>query len=36
MGSTINFLHPKDAHGVLVELVQAAEGDDGHHEPGGH
>jgi methylmalonyl-CoA/ethylmalonyl-CoA epimerase len=28
MGSTINFLHPKDAHGVLVELVQAAEGDE--------
>jgi methylmalonyl-CoA/ethylmalonyl-CoA epimerase len=26
MGSTINFLHPKDAHGVLTELVQAAEG----------
>lgn len=30
MGSTINFLHPKDAHGVLVELVQSAEGDEGH------
>ncbi|MEY9862514.1 methylmalonyl-CoA/ethylmalonyl-CoA epimerase [Catenulispora sp. GAS73] len=28
MGSSINFLHPKDAHGVLVELVQAAEGDE--------
>jgi len=28
MGSTINFLHPKDAHGILVELVQAAEGDE--------
>lgn len=27
MGSTINFLHPKDAHGVLTELVQAAEGE---------
>ena len=26
MGSSINFLHPKDAHGVLTELVQAAEG----------
>jgi methylmalonyl-CoA/ethylmalonyl-CoA epimerase len=25
MGSSINFLHPKDAHGVLVELVQASE-----------
>jgi methylmalonyl-CoA/ethylmalonyl-CoA epimerase len=30
MGSTINFLHPKDAHGVLTELVQAAE-DSGEH-----
>ena len=28
MGSSINFLHPKDAHGVLVELVQAPEGDE--------
>ena len=28
MGSSINFLHPQDAHGVLVELVQAAEGDE--------
>ena len=28
MGSTINFLHPKDARGVLVELVQKAEGGD--------
>lgn len=25
MGSSINFLHPKDAHGVLVELVQASD-----------
>jgi methylmalonyl-CoA/ethylmalonyl-CoA epimerase len=25
MGSSINFLHPKDAHGVLTELVQAAD-----------
>jgi methylmalonyl-CoA/ethylmalonyl-CoA epimerase len=24
-GSRINFIHPKDAGGVLVELVQAAE-----------
>jgi methylmalonyl-CoA/ethylmalonyl-CoA epimerase len=24
MGSMINFLHPKDAHGVLTEIVQAA------------
>ena len=31
MGSTINFLHPKDAHGVLVELVQATDS-DGHAE----
>ena len=23
MGSSINFLHPKDCHGVLTELVQA-------------
>ncbi|NUP53379.1 MAG: methylmalonyl-CoA epimerase [Catenulispora sp.] len=34
MGSTINFLHPKDAHGVLVELVQAA--DDAHDGHDGH
>lgn len=26
-GSRINFLHPKDAGGVLVELVEAASGD---------
>lgn len=25
MGSSINFLHPKDCHGVLTELVQSAE-----------
>jgi methylmalonyl-CoA/ethylmalonyl-CoA epimerase len=25
MGSRITFLHPKDCHGVLTELVQAAE-----------
>jgi methylmalonyl-CoA/ethylmalonyl-CoA epimerase len=25
-GSRVNFIHPKDAGGVLVELVQAAEG----------
>jgi methylmalonyl-CoA/ethylmalonyl-CoA epimerase len=24
-GSSINFLHPKDCHGVLTELVQAAD-----------
>src|SRR5437764_1384793 len=30
MGSRINFLHPKDAHGVLTELVQAVEGDGEH------
>ena len=30
MGSSINFLHPKDAHGVLTELVQAAEPGAGH------
>lgn len=27
-GSRVNFIHPKDAGGVLVELVQAG---DGHH-----
>lgn len=26
MGSRITFLHPKDCHGVLTELVQKAEG----------
>jgi methylmalonyl-CoA/ethylmalonyl-CoA epimerase len=26
MGSRITFLHPKDCHGVLTELVQAATG----------
>ena len=30
MGSTINFLHPKDCQGILTELVQAAEGGEGH------
>ena len=25
-GSRVNFVHPKDAGGVLVELVQAAPG----------
>jgi methylmalonyl-CoA/ethylmalonyl-CoA epimerase len=30
MGSRINFLHPKDAHGVLTEIVQAAEATDEH------
>ena len=29
-GSRVNFVHPKDAGGVLVELVEAAPG-DGHH-----
>jgi len=29
--SMINFVHPKDARGVLVELVQAAA--DGAHDP---
>ena len=30
--SSINFLHPKDCHGVLTELVQAASPSDaGHH-----
>jgi methylmalonyl-CoA/ethylmalonyl-CoA epimerase len=28
-GSRVNFVHPKDAMGVLVELVEAA-ADDGH------
>jgi methylmalonyl-CoA/ethylmalonyl-CoA epimerase len=27
-GSRVNFVHPKDAMGVLVELVQAARGTD--------
>ncbi len=25
-GSRVNFIHPKDAMGVLVELVEAADG----------
>lgn len=28
--SRINFVHPKDAGGVLVELVEPASGDDSH------
>lgn len=28
-GSRINFVHPKDAHGVLIELVQVADHPDG-------
>jgi methylmalonyl-CoA/ethylmalonyl-CoA epimerase len=28
--SSINFLHPKDCHGVLTELVQAADPADAH------
>ena len=30
MGSTINFLHPKDCQGILTELVQTAEPGHGH------
>ena len=30
MGSTINFLHPKDCQGILTELVQTAEHSEGH------
>jgi methylmalonyl-CoA/ethylmalonyl-CoA epimerase len=29
-GSHINFLHPKDCHGVLTELVQAPDADAAH------
>ncbi len=29
--SRINFIHPKDAGGVLVELVQSAPASEGHH-----
>jgi methylmalonyl-CoA/ethylmalonyl-CoA epimerase len=29
--SSINFLHPKDCHGVLTELVQAAAAPAAHH-----
>ncbi|HEY3870771.1 MAG TPA: methylmalonyl-CoA epimerase [Actinocrinis sp.] len=33
-GSCINFLHPKDCHGVLTELVQAPEAEHGAgHSP---
>lgn len=31
MGSRITFLHPKDCHGVLTELVQAAETGTAEH-----
>ncbi|UGQ14223.1 methylmalonyl-CoA epimerase [Yinghuangia sp. ASG 101] len=30
MDSRITFLHPKDCHGVLTELVTAADADAGH------
>jgi methylmalonyl-CoA/ethylmalonyl-CoA epimerase len=30
--SRVNFIHPKDAGGVLVELVEPAAGDDGHRD----
>lgn len=33
-GSSINFLHPKDAGGVLVELVQPTAGSEQSAEPG--
>ncbi len=33
-GSLVNFVHPKDAGGVLVELVEPAEA-SGHAEPAG-
>ena len=29
-GSSINFLHPKDCHGVLTELVQAPDAAEAH------
>ncbi len=29
-GSLVNFVHPKDAGGVLVELVEAPPADEGH------
>ena len=32
--SSINFLHPKDCHGVLTELVQAADAADAHSTHG--
>jgi methylmalonyl-CoA/ethylmalonyl-CoA epimerase len=31
MGSLITFLHPKDCHGVLTELVQAADNHPSEH-----
>jgi methylmalonyl-CoA/ethylmalonyl-CoA epimerase len=30
--SRVNFIHPKDAGGVLVELVEPSAGDDGHQD----
>ena len=30
--SSINFLHPKDCHGVLTELVQSADPGTAHHQ----
>jgi methylmalonyl-CoA/ethylmalonyl-CoA epimerase len=30
-GSRVNFIHPKDAGGILVELVQSASADAGDH-----
>jgi methylmalonyl-CoA/ethylmalonyl-CoA epimerase len=30
MDSRITFLHPKDCHGVLTELVTAAKGSQDH------
>lgn len=32
--SRVNFVHPKDAGGVLIELVEAAPGGLGHHPRG--
>lgn len=32
-GSRVNFVHPKDARGVLVELVEPARGADRGHSP---
>ena len=32
-GSRINFVHPKDSGGVLVELVEPAPADDAHATP---
>ncbi|HET9172774.1 MAG TPA: methylmalonyl-CoA epimerase [Actinospica sp.] len=33
MGSLVTFLHPKDCHGVLTELVQAAPHQGAHASP---